>query len=57
MTEKYEVIVVGGRTAGLSAALVLGRARRHTLVVDAGEPRNAPSAHGYGRAPRSTATC
>ncbi|KUM69971.1 NAD(P)/FAD-dependent oxidoreductase [Streptomyces curacoi] len=48
MTETYEVIVVGGGAAGLSAALVLGRARRRTLVVDAGEPRNAPSAHMQG---------
>ncbi|MFG3548932.1 NAD(P)/FAD-dependent oxidoreductase [Streptomyces sp. NPDC047725] len=48
LSEKYEVIVVGGGAAGLSAALVLGRARRHTLVVDAGEPRNAPSDHMQG---------
>ncbi|MFF5480391.1 NAD(P)/FAD-dependent oxidoreductase [Streptomyces sp. NPDC012935] len=48
MTEAYEVIVVGGGAAGLSAALVLGRARRRTLVVDAGEPRNAPAAHMQG---------
>ncbi|MEU6141038.1 NAD(P)/FAD-dependent oxidoreductase [Streptomyces sp. NPDC047081] len=48
LTEKYEVIVVGGGAAGLSAALVLGRARRRTLVVDAGEPRNAPAAHMQG---------
>ncbi|MEU0212065.1 NAD(P)/FAD-dependent oxidoreductase [Streptomyces canus] len=46
--ETYEVIVIGGGAAGLSAALVLGRARRHTLVVDAGEPRNTPSAHMQG---------
>ncbi|WP_405671449.1 NAD(P)/FAD-dependent oxidoreductase [Streptomyces canus] len=46
--ETYEVIVVGGGAAGLSAALVLGRARRHTLVVDAGEPRNTPAAHMQG---------
>ncbi|MEW2050821.1 NAD(P)/FAD-dependent oxidoreductase [Streptomyces sp. NPDC005476] len=46
--EKYEVIVVGGGAAGLSAGLVLGRARRRTLVVDAGEPRNAPAAHMHG---------
>ncbi|MFD5634909.1 NAD(P)/FAD-dependent oxidoreductase [Streptomyces sp. NPDC127077] len=44
----YEVVVVGGGTAGLSAALVLGRARRRTLVVDEGEPRNAPAAHMQG---------
>ncbi|MFF0162476.1 NAD(P)/FAD-dependent oxidoreductase [Streptomyces sp. NPDC005263] len=52
MTEKdndtYEVVVVGGGAAGLSAALILGRARRRTLVVDAGEPRNAPAAHMQG---------
>ncbi|MET8565214.1 NAD(P)/FAD-dependent oxidoreductase [Streptomyces flaveolus] len=50
MTEnnRYEVVVVGGGAAGLSAALVLGRSRRRTLVVDAGEPRNAPSAHMQG---------
>ncbi|MEV5437682.1 NAD(P)/FAD-dependent oxidoreductase [Streptomyces sp. NPDC052682] len=46
--EAYEVVVVGGGAAGLSAALVLGRARRRTLVVDAGEPRNAPSSHMQG---------
>lgn len=46
--DRYEVVVVGGGAAGLSAALVLGRARRRTLVVDAGEPRNAPAAHMQG---------
>ncbi|MDX2694562.1 NAD(P)/FAD-dependent oxidoreductase [Streptomyces ipomoeae] len=48
MSAPYEVIVIGGGAAGLSAALVLGRARRRTLVVDAGEPRNAPAAHMQG---------
>ncbi|MEW2809196.1 NAD(P)/FAD-dependent oxidoreductase [Streptomyces massasporeus] len=48
MTEKYAVVVIGGGAAGLSAALVLGRARQRTLVVDAGEPRNAPAAHMQG---------
>ncbi|MEU3949282.1 NAD(P)/FAD-dependent oxidoreductase [Streptomyces sp. NPDC029526] len=44
----HDVVVVGGGAAGLSAALVLGRARLRTLVVDAGEPRNAPSSHMQG---------
>jgi thioredoxin reductase len=48
MTEKYAVVVTGGGAAGLSAALVLGRARHRTLVIDAGEPRNAPAAHMQG---------
>ena len=45
----YDVVVVGGGSAGLSGALTLGRARRSILVVDAGEPRNAPAAavHGF----------
>ncbi|MDX3525673.1 NAD(P)/FAD-dependent oxidoreductase [Streptomyces sp. ID05-39B] len=48
LADSYEVIVIGGGAAGLSAGLVLGRARRRTLVVDAGEPRNAPAAHMQG---------
>jgi thioredoxin reductase len=44
----YDVIIVGGGAAGLSAALVLGRARRKVAVVDAGAPRNAPAAHMQG---------
>ncbi|MDX6360850.1 MAG: hypothetical protein QOH37_3904 [Nocardioidaceae bacterium] len=44
----YDVVVIGGGAAGLSAALVLSRARRSVLVVDAGEPRNAPAAHMHG---------
>ncbi|AKU16651.1 NAD(P)/FAD-dependent oxidoreductase [Luteipulveratus mongoliensis] len=42
---QYDVLVIGGGAAGLSAALTLGRMRRSALVVDAGEPRNAPAAH------------
>src|SRR4051794_31280844 len=49
MNESYDVAVVGGGAAGLSAALVLGRALRPVAVIDAGNPRNAPAAemHGY----------
>jgi thioredoxin reductase len=44
----HDVVVIGGGAAGLSAALVLARARRTVAVVDAGEPRNAPAAHMNG---------
>jgi thioredoxin reductase/SAM-dependent methyltransferase len=40
-----DVAVIGGSAAGLAAALQLGRQRRFVIVVDAGEPRNAPAAH------------
>jgi thioredoxin reductase len=44
----YDVVVIGGGAAGLSAALVLSRARRTVLVVDSGQPRNAPATHMHG---------
>ena len=40
-----DVAVVGGSAAGLAAALQLARQRRSAIVVDAGDPRNAPAAH------------
>lgn len=45
---EYDVAVIGGGAAGLSAALVLSRARRRVVVIDAGEPRNAPAARMQG---------
>ncbi|QCB92757.1 NAD(P)/FAD-dependent oxidoreductase [Cellulomonas shaoxiangyii] len=47
MTDRYDVVVVGGGAAGLAAAVTLGRSLRSVLVVDAGEPRNAPAAGAH----------
>jgi thioredoxin reductase len=53
----YDVIIIGGSFAGLSAAMQLGRARRRVLLIDAGLPRNrfADASHGFfgqdGKAP------
>ncbi|WP_210502886.1 bifunctional NAD(P)/FAD-dependent oxidoreductase/class I SAM-dependent methyltransferase [Nocardioides xinjiangensis] len=45
--ETFDVVVVGGGAAGLSGAMALGRSRRSVLVIDAGEPRNAPADHAH----------
>jgi thioredoxin reductase len=44
----YDVIIIGGSYAGLAAALQLVRARRHVLILDAGQRRNRFSRHSHG---------
>jgi thioredoxin reductase len=43
MTKQFDVAVIGGGAAGLSAAVALGRSRRTVIVLDDGTPRNAPA--------------
>lgn len=45
---EYDSVIIGGGAAGLSAALVLSRARRKVLLVDSGSPRNAKAPHLHG---------
>jgi thioredoxin reductase len=47
-SDDYEVVIVGGGAAGLSGALMLARARRSVVVIDAGSPRNAPATGVHG---------
>lgn len=44
----YDVIIVGGSFAGLSAALYLARARKQVCVLDLGDPRNRFASHSHG---------
>ncbi|WP_315385343.1 NAD(P)/FAD-dependent oxidoreductase [uncultured Stenotrophomonas sp.] len=44
----FDAVIVGGSFAGLSAAMMLARARRSVLVVDSGLPRNRFSNHSHG---------
>ena len=46
---QYDVLIIGAGSAGLSAALTLGRRLRRVLVADGGLPRNeaSPGVHGF----------
>lgn len=47
MNEKFDVIIVGGSYAGLSAAMALGRALRKVMVIDGGKPANRFTPHSH----------
>lgn len=44
---KYDVIIIGGSYAGLSAAMALGRSLRKVLIIDAGQPCNRQTPHSH----------
>jgi thioredoxin reductase len=48
LNTSYDVVVVGGGAAGLNGALMLARSRRSVVVIDAGQPRNAPADGVHG---------
>src|SRR5690606_13767323 len=43
----FDVIIVGGSYAGLSAAMALGRSLRHVLIIDSGYPCNRQTPHSH----------
>src|SRR5690606_28528982 len=49
MTENkvFDVIIIGGSYAGLSAAMALGRSLRHVLIIDSGSPCNRQTPHSH----------
>ncbi|MCR5863034.1 hypothetical protein LRS05_13230 [Flavobacterium sp. J372] len=47
MKNQFEAIIIGGSYAGLSAAMALGRASRNVLIIDSGQPCNAPTPHSH----------
>lgn len=46
-TKQYDVVIIGGSYAGLSAAMALGRSLRKVLVIDAGNPCNQQTPHSH----------
>ncbi|WP_227999777.1 NAD(P)/FAD-dependent oxidoreductase [Nocardia australiensis] len=49
LPDQIDVVVIGGGAAGLNGALMLARSRRSVVVIDSGDPRNAPAEamHGF----------
>src|SRR5690606_9734537 len=48
MEQLVDVGIIGGGPAGMSAALVLGRARKSVIVIDEGRPRNRVTRESHG---------
>ncbi len=46
-TKNFNVIIIGGSYAGLSAAMALGRSLKSVLIIDNGQPCNAPTPHSH----------
>ena len=46
-TKNFEVIIIGGSYAGLSAAMALGRALKSVLIIDSGKPSNRQTPHSH----------
>lgn len=58
--KNFDVIIVGGSYAGLSAAMALGRALRNVLIIDSGLPCNRQTPHSqlhYARRRKTKCYC
>lgn len=61
-TQDFDVIIIGGSYAGLSAAMALGRSLRNVLIIDSGVPcnRQTPHSHNFltqdGKTPKEVST-
>lgn len=56
MKKSFEVIIIGGSNAGMSAAMTLGRSLREVLVIDNGRPCNRQTPHSHNFLTRDGAT-
>ena len=52
----YDVVIIGGSYAGLSAAMALGRAIRRVLIIDSGQPCNQQTPHSHNLITQDGAT-
>lgn len=61
-SKNFDVIIIGGSYAGLSAGMALGRALRNVLIIDSGKPCNIQTPHSHnfltqdGKTPKEIST-